>query len=47
MVGYRVPKEWDCLPGELREINSLKGFKIEFKEGFLAKYEAFESKSQE
>ena len=46
-VGYRVPKEWDSLPRGLREINSLKGFKIKSKEGFLAKYKSFECKTQE
>ena len=40
-VGYRIPKEWQSLPGKLREMNSLGGFKKKSKEEFLAKYKSF------
>ena len=41
-VGYRVPKEWDTLPGELRGLGSLGAFKRRSRGGFLAGYGAFE-----
>ena len=41
-VGYRVPKEWESLQENLRESNSLGGFKNKSKEGFLTGYKSFE-----
>ena len=40
-LGYRVPREWDTLPEEHREIRSQNGFKRKSKEGFLAGYRSF------
>ena len=40
-VGYRVPKEWDSLTSEQREMGSLAGFKRGSRDGFLAGYGAF------
>ena len=40
-VGYRVPKEWAGLAGELRGVGSLAAFKRRSREGFLEGYGAF------
>ena len=40
-IGYRVPKEWDSLRKEVREVKSLPGFKKSSKKDFIAKYNAF------
>ena len=39
-VGYRVPKEWDSVAGELRGLG-LGAFKRRSRAGFLAGYGAF------
>ena len=40
-IGYRVPKEWETIKKELREIKSLTGFKRKSKNEFLENYKAF------
>ena len=40
-VGYRVPKEWDTLSEEMREVRTLKGFKNRSKDSFLSAYRSF------
>ena len=40
-VGYRIPKEWDSLPDELKSIKSLGSFKRRSKGSFLAEYSSF------
>ena len=40
-VGYRVPVEWGSLPGELRGMGWISGFKRSSRAGFLVGYGAF------
>ena len=40
-MGYRVPKEWDSVPKELRDISSLSGFKKKSKDEFIMGYKRF------
>ena len=40
-IGYRIPKEWDTLPEELREMTSIYGFKKKSKNSFIADYRLF------
>ena len=40
-VGYRVPKEWAGLSGELREVGLLAAFKRRSRDGFLWGYGVF------
>ena len=40
-VGYRIPKEWDTLPHEMKTTKSLTTFKRKSKEGFLTEYKGF------
>ena len=41
-VGYRVPKEWSTLSEQLRNFETLTGFKKKSKQEFLGVYKAFE-----
>ena len=41
VVGYRVPVEWGSLPGELRGMGWISGFKRSSRAGFLAGYRGF------
>ena len=40
-IGYRIPKEWQSLPEELKQMNSLGGFKNKSKGLFIANYKNF------
>ena len=40
-VGYRVPKEWEALPGALRGASSIGAFKRQSKAAFLEEYGQF------
>ena len=40
-IGYRLPKEWQATPHDVREINSLQGMKAKSKVSFLTKYAMF------
>ena len=40
-VGFRVPKEWAGMAGEVREIRNLAAFKRRSRAGFLAGYGGF------
>ena len=40
-IGYRIPKEWESLPKELKETVSLGGLKRKSKDRFIKGYEAF------
>ena len=40
-VGYRVPREWAGMTGELRGAGSLAAFKRGSRAGFLAEYGGF------
>ena len=41
-VAYRIPKEWQSLPKDIRGLSSLWGFKKKSKEAFLQNYESFQ-----
>ena len=45
-VGYRIPKEWQALPEELRQMNSLGGLKKKSKQLFLENYKKFNCSEQ-
>ena len=40
-IGYRIPREWQSLPKELKDVNSLGGLKRKSKEGFISTYKSF------
>ena len=40
-VGYRIPKEWGTLSGEVRGLGSLGAFKRRSRAGFLETYRRF------
>ena len=40
-VGYRIPKEWGTLSGEVRGLGSLGAFKRQSRAGFLETYRSF------
>ena len=37
-IAYRVPKEWQALPRELKDVKNLMGFKKRSKQGFIKEY---------
>ena len=41
-LGYRIPKEWETLPEELRSFGTVTGFKKRSKKEFLTVYRSFE-----
>ena len=41
-VGYRIPREWQSLTEELRQVSSLGGFKKKSKGEFIAEYKKFQ-----
>ena len=45
-VGYRIPREWQSLSEEIRQMRSLEGFKKKSKEEFLSNYKNFECVDQ-
>ena len=47
VVGFRVPKEWDTLPQELKLTKSFTAFKKKSKEGFLREYREFSCSTQD
>ena len=40
-IGYRLPKEWQTTPQDIRNSNSLPGMKKKSKQGFLSQYGSF------
>ena len=40
-LGYRLPKEWQSTPQEIRDTNSLQGMKKKSKQKFLSQYGLF------
>ena len=40
-IGFRLPKEWQATPQEVRDSNSLQGMKTKSKRGFLSQYGLF------
>ena len=40
-IGYRLPKEWESTPQDIRETNSLQGMKKKSKLSFLTQYGSF------
>ena len=40
-IGYRLPKEWELTPQEVRDARSLQGMKSRSKKSFFAHYEEF------
>ena len=40
-IGYRVPREWQSTPSEVRQAKTLQGTKNRSKKGFLSEYGSF------
>ena len=41
-IGYRIPKEWQSIPEDLKKLGSLTGLKKKSKQGFINKYKSFQ-----
>ena len=41
-IGYRIPKEWQETPQNIREANTINGMKKKSKQSFLSSYGSFE-----
>ena len=46
-IGYRLPKEWEFTPHEVREARSLQGMKSKSKKSFLCQYEKFKCETKD
>ena len=46
-LGYRIPKEWQSIPDDVKKIGSLTGFKKKSKQEFIDKYKSFLCKTSD